>query len=62
MQTRTFQELVEHMLYMINFGTPIKELPKDLLIEFGNRYLHEVHTITKEDIRKEADRIFNYRY
>lgn len=57
---RTFQELVDHILYMINFGTPIKDLPKELLVEFNNRYLNEIHTITKADIRKEADKIFNY--
>ena len=39
---RSFQEVVEHMLYMINFGTTVQNLPPDLIAEFKSRIASEI--------------------
>ena len=48
---RTFEEIVNHILYLKNFG---QEIPKELTLEFLNRYNKELPTIIKEDTKKEA--------
>lgn len=55
---RSFQEVVEHMLYMINFGTTIQNLPSDLIAEFKSRIASEINTIQKPDIKNEAVRLY----
>ena len=55
---RSFQEVVEHMLYMINFGTTVQNLPPDLIAEFKSRIASEINTIQKPDIKNEAVRLY----
>lgn len=55
---RSFQEVVEHMLYMINFGTTVQNLPSDLIAEFKSRIASEINTIQKPDIKNEAVRLY----
>nr|DAS53562.1 MAG TPA: hypothetical protein [Caudoviricetes sp.] len=55
---RSFQEVVEHMLYMINFGTTAQNLPSDLIAEFKSRIASEINTIQKPDIKNEAVRLY----
>ena len=55
---RSFQEVVEHMLYMINFGTTINNLPADLIAEFKSRIASEINTIQKQDVKNEAIRLY----
>ena len=55
---RSFQEVVEHMLYMINFGTTVQNLPPDLIAEFKSRIAAEINTIQKPDIKNEAVRLY----
>lgn len=55
---RSFQEVVEHILYMINFGTALNNLPPDLIAEFKSRIANEINTIQKPDIKNEAVRIY----
>lgn len=55
---RSFQEVVEHMLYMINFGTTVQNLPADLIAEFKSRIASEINTIQKPDIKNEAVRLY----
>lgn len=55
---RSFQEVVEHMLYLINFGTAINNLPADLIAEFKSRIASEINTIQKQDVKNEAIRLY----
>lgn len=55
---RSFQEVVEHMLYLINFGTAINNLPADLITEFKSRIASEINTIQKQDVKNEAIRLY----
>ena len=56
-KVRSFQEVVEHILYMLNFGTSLSNIPNDLILEFKSRINNELNTITKQDIKDEAIRL-----
>ena len=47
-KVRSFQEVVEHILYMLNFGTSLSSIPNDLILEFKSRINNEQSDYTKD--------------
>lgn len=55
LKDKPFEEIVNHILYLINFGQVV---PQDLKYMFLLRFNNEINTIFKEDTKKEAIRYY----
>ena len=56
LKNKPFEEVVNQILYLINFGQLV---PQDLKQLFLLRFNSEINTILKEDTRKEAIRYYD---
>lgn len=55
LKDKPFEEIINHILYLINFGQVV---PQDLKHMFLLRFNNEINTIFKEDTKKEAIRYY----